>query len=382
MRARLLLVAVCACGEPEQLLDVSSKLQSLGGEGPQTVTLLRGDRGADADTGCGTFSQLRAQKAPLDDTFDFQVLREEATAPTGQRCFRLDWESSAGAHSSVIFSPFDHDVALPPLAVWPDLDPGRLRPSSVFSCGPSCNSFEFYTPPTGLVATRPDFAFLAPQFYVEAFDNSGVLWRDTYLLVAQTQGFTGIFEAEWTEGRTGVFLRSGVVTTGVRYTRDRVGRLVTLYVEYRVTGPTWPVTATSSLQLVSRGASCEGFDPCPFTDGDFEPVSVDDFRPVIIDLGAEYEASSVLVRGLWLGDPQAMTIGLEGSVQPGVTYPLDVAELGSTSVVLARDGLSGLPRLDVRFLNVGRVRYLRIVPKDRLGINLPIKRLAELSVFQ
>jgi hypothetical protein len=382
MRARLSLVLLLACGEPEQLLDVSDSLASIAGVDAQTVSLLRGDRGADANLGCGSFEALRTLKIPLNQPFDFQVLREEAAAPSGARCFRVDWESSLGEHSSITFTPFDHDVALPSLSVWPGSELVGLASSPDFLCGSSCQGFEFAAPRQDLLSTLDDFAFLPPRPFAEAVDSTGVLWRSTYLLVPFNEIFSGTYEADWAEGRSGVSLRAGSVMNGVRYTRDRVGRVVTLALEYRVTTGPLPVAAESSLSVVSRGASCEGFSTCPFTDGDFTPIAVDGLDHVTLDLGKLQGANVVLVRGLWFdGDLQLITVNLEGAAD-GPFYPLDIVELTRDSLALAQDGLAGVQRLDVRYLTVASLRYVRLVVRDSKGNPLKITRLAEMSVLE
>jgi len=379
MRAAWLLV-LCACGVPEQLLRVRARvLESTGRLEQKIPVTLESDDGSNSE-GCGTFAALQRLEIPARSSATFEVLRAETIGPSGEpRCFRLNWQN----RSLLAFGPLAHDVGLPGFWVWPagtDVNTVAMRTGT---------GMQFYTTPNNYLGMAEDhYDLFPPRHFVEVFDDRGQLaWRlfqgdSTGAMTVSFSTATAIVNGYMLEGRSGV-MRGGSFRAGRTYVTDSVGRPHEMLYEHRIITNELQVFGSGEFVPVSRGDRCEGFDPCPFTDGDFTPVKVG-APQVDLDLDGDLEITRMLVRGLWAG-PATAFLRVDYTDERNKLNRIQVP-LGDKERNENRNGGYGPGRVDLTIftgteLGGRKMRRAVLSVVDAQNEPVIIDRLAEISFF-
>jgi hypothetical protein len=387
MRTLVAAVCVCcACGEPEQLLHVVGALDSAVISQDERVKLvIERDEGATLD-GCGTFATDLTLDAGVNVFFQFDVLKAETLGPNGTpRCFRASWGDDDTGRSQLTWVPMDHDVTLPRFTVWPLQ--GYLG-HTLFEEFTS-DHVTFSQVPSSLVGNGVDEvdAVTQPRHLIEVLDENGtVMWRAiegdplSELTMSDPASMSWVVSSLVSEDHR-VSLRAAGFMLGRTFALDPLGRSVELHFEYRLVTNTLPINVPRQTPP-SRGAKCDGFVTCPFTDGDFTEVATN-ITQLSLDLGKDVIISTVAVHGLWSDSSYTNVLIQTAEDAAPNDFTGGPISVDPQAVLVLRDGLLAPSRIDrIEQINPRKMRYLRVSLLDADNNPVPLTRLAEVSLFE
>lgn len=386
-----MMVGLAGCGvAPEDLFHLRGRVVAQGAaetkpEPGLRVALGRGrPRGKLFSAPCVTTKDVGASVTDEVGQFAFELFRAELELPEasadGAACLRLGAEvDGVSTWVDVENERQTRNTELGTLWVW--------RPDASLSEGPSDAGLVlgFETPPA-----VPD---CVAQRVRATFGVDGGVWWDAVfeLTDAGTGRVAQAIPPQWLEDRKGTLrLEAGAVgsvmvaqslglTLDLEPTRARLARFGAL-AETRV-------ELEGQLTPQSRGAACPGFpSPCPLTDGDPSPVSMDGGTVIELELAAPAVVRTVVVRALRYV-PMPLKLSFLQLVDRESGERRMIAGFGADGGLVGPPG-EGLPtygmplfsELDGHLL-LGVDPPLPASARYQLVFALPVEQLAEVSLF-
>jgi len=293
-----------SCLNPDDIFPLHGSVSSPG----QHVVLQRGQRASRDECG-DDFVAFKETDADADGGYLFEIFRAQAESlSTGRRfCFRASTEYASGTSAWGVTSDIEDETTFPLL---PDWD-AKLHVTFGVDFYPdggahSSSNFSFFP----VAFQQPsDFAFL-PRHSVTLTDaDGGVQWRqgDSVVIDGALQLQLNPLNADeritkefggGTLRATGSYTRASQVIDGLNAdVRVRWSPTV-----FATSGNTLFIEGPAQIPP-SRGAACDGYATCPFTDGELNAVELADSN-VTLRFPAPVAASLLVIRGLVTLNPE------------------------------------------------------------------------------
>lgn len=300
MRAQPFIAALffCACLNPDDIFPLHGTVSA----GGQHVVLQRGQRASRDDCG-DDFVAFKETDADADGGYVFEIFRAQAESLSTGRpfCFRASTTYASGTSAWGVTSNIEDETTFPLLPDWHAHIVGNVD-IEFYPDGGMHTTSSYDVSPIAFRAAE-DFGFL-DRYSVTLFGaDGGVQWRqgdsviisDTLDLNRNPLTADARVMTEFGGGTlraTGSYTRATQIIDGLNAdVRTRWSPTVTA-----VSGDTRVIDQPAQ-SPPSRGATCDGYTTCPFTDGVLLPVELADGN-VTLYFAQPLAASLLVVRGL------------------------------------------------------------------------------------
>lgn len=295
----VVLLVASSCLNPDDIFPLRGTVETQG----QRVTLERSPRATRDDCGAD-FITLKETDANQQLEYGFEIFRAQAQSLTTgwPFCFRVSTTYASGTKAWGVTSDVQSGLDFPLLPDW-QATPFFQGSVEWFPDGGSRSSRELAVFPRIAYQRPEDYGFIDRVAVTLTGADGVVQWRqgDTRvedLTMAVTRTPLTADERVLNEFGGGSLRATGEYTRASRYIDGLDGELRTEW------SPTVTALSGATLELVetprtppSRGAACEGFTGCPFTDGVLAPAEVND-GAITLHFAQPLSARLVVLRGV------------------------------------------------------------------------------------